>query len=153
MKRRAVPAFILALGCSVSLSTLATTDPLIGTWKTIDDRTGYSLSDVVISKGKDNLYVAKIMNTRAVPGATPMQKCEKCTGPEKNMPIVGMTTLSGLTENPANTNEYIGGVLLDPKSGQHYSARARLMNGGKHLIIHSRRDGATVGRNQTWVKN
>ncbi len=34
----------------------AAIDPLVGTWKTIDDRTGYSLADVVIRKDKHDLY-------------------------------------------------------------------------------------------------
>ena len=46
----------------------------------------------------------------------------------------------------------VGGRLLDPNSGLQYSARARLMNSGKHLIIHSRTEGSAVGRNLTWVK-
>lgn len=136
-----------------TLSSAATTDPLIGTWKTIDDRTGYSLSDVVIKKNKDQQYTATIVNTRAVPGATEITLCEKCTGTQKNNPLVGLTTLTGLTMHPNNSNEFIGGNLLDPKSGQHYNARARLMSNGKHLIIHSSQQGSTVGRNITWVKN
>jgi len=69
MHFKSASALLLTLGCCFSLPALAAADPLVGTWKTIDDRTGYSLSDVEISKGKDNHYSAKIINTRAVPGA------------------------------------------------------------------------------------
>ncbi|MGE8684576.1 MAG: DUF2147 domain-containing protein [Acinetobacter sp.] len=141
------------------LLTLTTTlsfaagDPLVGTWKTIDDRTGYSLSDVVIRKDKDNHYSATIVSTRTVPGATTSEICSHCTGAQKNKPFIGLTTMTGLIANPNKANEFVGGVILDPKSGQHYNARARLMNNGKHLIIHGRLDGASIGRNVTWVKN
>ncbi|AYA03537.1 DUF2147 domain-containing protein [Acinetobacter sp. WCHAc010034] len=153
MHFKSASALLLTLGCCFSLPALAAADPLVGTWKTIDDRTGYSLSDVEISKGKDNHYSAKIINTRAVPGAAALQSCEKCAGSQKNMPLLGMTLLSGLTADPAKDNEFVGGRLLDPKSGRHYTARARLLSGGKHLVIHGRSGGAAVGRNLTWVKN
>ena len=153
MHFKSASALLLTLGCCFSLPAWAAADPLVGTWKTIDDRTGYSLSDVEISKGKDNHYSAKIINTRAVPGAAALQSCEKCAGSQKNMPLLGMTLLSGLTADPAKDNEFVGGRLLDPKSGRHYTARARLLSGGKHLVIHGRSGGAAVGRNLTWVKN
>lgn len=153
MRFQSVSALLFAFGCFIHLPASAASDPLIGTWKTIDDRTGYSLADVVISKGKDNNYAAKIINTRAVPGTAALQNCEKCTGAQKNMPLIGMTTLSGLASNPEKSNEFVGGMLLDPKSGQQYTARARLISGGKHLVIHGRTNGSAVGRNLTWVKN
>ncbi len=140
-----------AAGCLFSLSAAAA-DPLVGTWKTIDDRTGFSLADVQISKNKNNEYSATIISMRAVPGTTAPQNCEKCSGKQKNMPIIGLTTLSGLEADPEHLHEFVGGRLLDPNSGLQYSARARLMNSGKHLIIHSRTEGSAVGRNLTWVK-
>ena len=138
---------------TVSCSGFASSDPLIGQWKTIDDRTGYSLSDVIIQKDKSNHYSAKIIDVRAVPEAYLNTVCEKCSGTNKNKPLVGMTTLSGLTLNPEKNNEIIDGTFLDPVTGQQYPARARLGNHGKHLIIRSSKDGSAVGRNITWVKN
>ena len=49
MKFNLITALFLSL-YSFSFAAWAAADPLLGTWKTIDDRTGYSLSDVVISK-------------------------------------------------------------------------------------------------------
>ncbi|RKG31293.1 DUF2147 domain-containing protein [Acinetobacter tianfuensis] len=154
MKNTLFSAVLFSLGTALStLTSAAASDPLVGTWKTIDDRTGYSLSDVVIRKNKDNQYSATIISTRSIPGASEMTLCEKCEGAQKNTPLVGLTTLTGLTANPGNNKEFAGGNLLDPKSGQHYNARARLMNNGKHLIIYSSQQGAAVGRNITWVKD
>jgi Uncharacterized protein conserved in bacteria (DUF2147). len=61
--------------------------------------------------------------------------------------------LKGLSSHPDHSNEFINGTLLDPVSGQLYQARARLKNNGRHLAIHSRAEGAPVGRNMTWIKN
>ncbi len=71
-------------------------DPWFGKWKTIDDKTGYSLSDVMIEKDKNNSYKAVIVSTREIPGAVKIENCSKCDGVNKNQPIVGMTTLSHL---------------------------------------------------------
>jgi hypothetical protein len=141
------------LTVTISFSSFASTDPLIGKWKTIDDRTGYSLSDVIIQKDKNNHYSATIIDVRAVPGAYQNTICEKCIGANKNKPLIGMTTLSGLTLHPDKNNEFIDGTFLDPVTGQQYPARARLGNHGKHLIIRGSKDGSAVGRNITWVKN
>ena len=145
----------LALLLSLSTSVFAvSTDPLIGKWKTIDDRTGYSLADVVISKDdKSQQYVATIISVRNVPGAPKVEICTQCTGKEKNKSLVGLEMLTGLVAAPGKQNEFISGQLLDPNNGQHYSARARLMSNGKHLIIHSKSGQSTLGRNMTWVKN
>ncbi|OAL88440.1 DUF2147 domain-containing protein [Acinetobacter terrae] len=141
------------LTATISFSSFASTDPLIGKWKTIDDRTGYSLSDVIIQKDKNNHYSATIIDVRAVPGAYQNTVCAKCIGTNKNKPLVGLTTLSGLTLHPDKNNEFIDGTFLDPVTGQQYPARARLGNHGKHLIIRGSKDGSAVGRNITWVKN
>ena len=146
-------SLFMLLTATISFSSFASTDPLIGKWKTIDDRTGYSLSDVIIQKDKNNHYSATIIDVRAVPGAYQNMVCEKCTGANKNKPLIGMTTLSGLTLHPDKNNEFIDGTFLDPVTGQQYPARARLGNHGKHLIIRGSKDGSAVGRNITWVKN
>lgn len=151
MKFNLITALFLSL-CSFSHYASAGTDPLLGTWKTIDERTGYSLADVAISKDKDQHYTAKVIRTRAIPGTALQETCIKCSGTQKNMPIVGMAMLTGLTADPAHQREYIDGKMIDPLSGQRSVARARLMNSGKHLLIHSRPEGSAVGRNLTWVK-
>ncbi|WP_374668113.1 DUF2147 domain-containing protein [Acinetobacter sp.] len=151
MKFNLIPALFLGLS-SISLCAFADSDPLLGTWKTIDERTGYSLADVIISKDKNQHYTAKVISTRALPGTPLQETCIKCSGAQKNMPIVGMAMLTGLSADPAHQREYIDGKMIDPLSGQLSNARARLMHNGKHLLIHSRPEGSTVGRNLTWVK-
>ena len=141
----------------ISLSTSvfsATIDPLVGKWKTIDDRTGYSLTDVLISKDdKSQQYMATIINTRNVPGAAKIETCTQCTGAEKNRSLIGLEILTGLTAIPGAPNEFRSGQLLDPNNGQYYDARAKLISNGKHLIIYGKSGQSTVGRNITWVKN
>lgn len=142
--------FVLSSLCA--FSSFAATDPLVGKWKTIDDKTGYSLSDVMIEKDKNNSYKAVIVSTREIPGATKIENCTKCDGVNKNQPIIGMTTLSHLKADEAQGNTYIQGQLLDPLSGLRYDAQARLSNNGKHLRIRGTSTENGGGRNIIWVK-
>ncbi|MEQ0924469.1 DUF2147 domain-containing protein [Acinetobacter schindleri] len=153
MKFKLFCSMIVAAASMISLSVSANNDPLLGQWKTIDDRTGYSLADVIISKDAKDRYMAKIVNVREVPRAVPQQNCTQCTGSLKDQPLVGLTMLEGLSSHPENTNEFINGTLLDPISGKLYQACACLKNNGRHLAIHSRTEGFPVGRNMTWIKN
>ena len=50
----------------------AESDLLVGKWKTIDDRTGYSRADVEIRKKPDGTYEGIIVETRNIPGAEKM---------------------------------------------------------------------------------
>lgn len=152
MKFKLFGSIIFAAVSTISLAASTNSDPLVGHWKTIDDRTGYSLADVVISKDSQNRYIAKIVHVREIPGAARQQTCSQCKGALKDQPLVGLTMLKGLSINPDNEQEFINGTLLDPVSGQVYQARARLKNNGRHLAIHSRTEGAPVGRNMTWIK-
>ena len=142
--------FVLSSLCA--FSCFAATDPLVGKWKTIDDKTGYSLSDVMIEKDKNNSYKAVIVSTREIPGAVKIENCSKCDGIHKNQPIVGMTTLSHLQlDNPKDLT-YSHGQFLDPFTGLRYDAYARLSNNGKHLRIRGTSTENGGGRNITWVK-
>lgn len=51
-----------------SLSCFADSDVLTGKWKTIDDRTGYALTEVTIRKNKQGLYEGAITKLYPIPG-------------------------------------------------------------------------------------
>lgn len=68
MKFKLFCSIIFAAASTISLSVSANNDPLLGQWKTIDDRTGYSLTDVIISKDANDRYIAKIVKVREVRG-------------------------------------------------------------------------------------
>ena len=104
-------AFISAICCS-SLAYAANADPLLGKWKTLDYRTGFSLSDVVMSKDKQGAYAAKIVELRAVPGAPRLESCTLCTGKNKDKPLMGFVPLSHLKATPSNQIEFYEGDYL-----------------------------------------
>ena len=55
-------------------------DPLLGSWKVIDDKTGHYISEVAIRKNsKTQLYSASITKSYALPGTVASEVCNKCS--------------------------------------------------------------------------
>ena len=152
MSLKLIAQILVVSSLTFSSVTQASNDPLVGKWKTIDDRTGYSLSDVVIQKNKTGSYSATIVEIRAAPGAVMQTACVKCNGEHKNKPLVGFTPLYNLKNSANSSSEFINGKYVDPRTGNEYQSKAHLSNNGKHLIIRNTTPGATTGRNLTWVK-
>lgn len=136
----------------LSPNILASSDPLIGTWKTIDNRTGYSLSDIRIQKLKDGRYKATILAIRAVPGTALQTTCSQCTGALKNKPLIGFSPLYNFKVSHVKSNEFIDGKYIDPITGLEYTSHIRLSNNGKHLLIRNTTANSNFSSNLTWVK-
>ena len=132
--------------------SFAQSDPLIGKWKTIDDRTGYSRADVEIRKKPDGTYEGIIVETRNVPGAEKMVTCTKCPGTLKNKPFLGLPFIWGFKQDPKNPREFIQGHVLDPIGGKVYKGKARLNANGKRLTLRGYVGVSVIGRSVTWVK-
>ena len=114
---------VFGLAVLFSLSSWAhsnTVDPLIGTWKVIDQRTGYYVSDIIVRKdGETQEYSAVINKAYPLPGAAPSELCTQCKGTLKNQPLFAMPTLKGLIKNK-QTHVYQQGIWLNPQDGQEY---------------------------------
>ncbi|KAB0625097.1 DUF2147 domain-containing protein [Acinetobacter gandensis] len=143
-------------GCVFSalsaLSIAAENDPLVGKWKTVDDRTGYSRADVEIRKKADGTYEGVIVTTRNVPGTDKMVICSNCPGELKNKPFIGLPFIWDFKQDPKNPREYQNGKVLDPIGGKIYKGKARLSTTGRHLTLRGYVGVSVIGRSVTWVK-
>lgn len=142
----------LLLTALSGLSIAAETDPLIGKWKTVDDRTGYSRADVEIRKKPDGSYEGIIVATRNVPGTEKMGICSNCPGQLKNKPFLGLPFIWDFKQNPHNPREFQNGKVLDPIGGKIYKGKARLSASGKHLTLRGYVGVSVIGRSVTWIK-
>lgn len=142
----------LLLASASVMSWAASEDPLIGKWKTIDDRSGYSRADVEIKKKPDGTYEGIIVETRSLPGSEKMIICTQCPGQLKDKPFLGLPFVWGFKASPSSSNEYIDGRVLDPIGGKIYKAKARLSSSGRHLTIRGYIGVSVIGRSVTWVK-
>ncbi|MBV8909946.1 MAG: DUF2147 domain-containing protein [Gammaproteobacteria bacterium] len=76
-------------------------------------------------------------------------RCTHCTGARKDQPIVGLVIMRNLK---LKDGEYVGGDILDPRTGWVYGCRFELTDGGRKLRMRGYLGVPLLGRSQTWVR-
>lgn len=133
--------------CSVyvvsGLAKAVETDPIVGTWLTVDDETKQPTSHVKVSIANNKLdaVVVKLLDN-------PDAMCSLCTDYRKNQPVLGMKIIAGLTKK--SQNEWGDGEILDPDNGKTYRVSLRLDN--SKLIVRGYVGISLFGREQIWTK-
>jgi uncharacterized protein (DUF2147 family) len=120
----------------------------VGLWKIIDDNTGKARGLMRIAD-VNGVFEGKLEKTFPKPGDEPNPRCEKCDGPRRNQPVLGMIILSGLTKQG---DEFQGGEILDPENGTVYRAKIKLLDGGKKLEVRGFIGFSLFGRSQVWLR-
>ncbi len=120
----------------------------VGTWKTIDDKTGQEKSVVEITE-QDGVLTGKVLEILTEPEGGKNKLCDKCKGERKDQPIVGMTILWDLTQDG---DEWNGGHILDPKKGKTYKSKLTVNDAGNELNVRGFIGVAALGRTQTWKR-
>ncbi len=143
--------YALGIMLSLSIQSIFAQD-ISGKWKTVDDKSGFSRADVLISKNENDTYGGKILIIRPTPGKSTTGVCTECKGEFKNKSLVGMQIISHFVPNPKKADEYIDGKVFDPVSGNTYKGKIKLMSGGKRLILRGYLGTSLIGRNQTWIR-
>lgn len=127
-------------------------DSLIGTWRVIDDRTGYYVSEIVIRKNpKTQQYSAVLTKSRQALGVENPDVCGKCPGVLKDQPIFGMEVLKGMVVNSSNT-QFDKGVWLNTQDGRTYDVEARLNNSRDQMKVFGKAKNGNTTSAMTWKK-
>jgi uncharacterized protein (DUF2147 family) len=136
--------FLLAALLAWFGTAWAQSDTPAGLWTTFSDATGKPEGLVRIEErdGEFRGFVVKVFNTE-----TPHPLCERCDGPLKDKPVVGMTILRGLRRDGGG---FAGGTILDPDEGRTYPCTATLLEGGRKLAVHGYVGVPVFGRTQVW---
>lgn len=139
--------WIILLLAWCTSAALAQSTPA-GLWRTIDDHTGKekSLVRIVEVNGEFRGTIEKLFRE---PGEDPNPNCEKCTGDQKNKPVIGMMILTGLKKD---NGQWAGGEILDPQNGKTYRCKAWLENKGHDLHVRGFIGMALLGRTQIWKR-
>lgn len=116
----------------------------VGLWKTIDDHTGQAKAIVEIRDVNGEL-AGRVVKLFHPPAPHPL--CLKCTGALKNQPVLGMRILWGMHQDG---DEWTGGRILDPESGDVYHCSMTLENGGKVLRVRGYMGFSIFGRTERW---
>jgi uncharacterized protein (DUF2147 family) len=117
-----------------------------GLWRIIDDQTGKAQGIMKIYE--TNGVVAGRLERTFDP--TDVNKvCTECEDDRKGKPIVGLEIMRGLKKHG---DEYSGGTILDPESGDEYGCTIKVVEGGQKLLVRGFLGISLLGRTQTWVR-
>jgi len=137
--------FIMVVSCLLSSGIVLAADPPVGTWKTVDDKTGKVKSEVQIYEEGGKLF-GKITSL-----SDPLDKqgkpriCTECKGADKDKPIVGLVILKDLS---LSKDRYKGGTILDPEDGKVYKAEVWIEDGKLKVRGYI----SLFYKTQTWIK-
>jgi uncharacterized protein (DUF2147 family) len=129
------------LGAALALAA----ESPVGTWKTVDDKTGKERSQVQIYEEGGRVFGRITALTEPTDRAGKPKTCTHCTGAEKDRPIIGLVIIRDLARSG---DSYKGGTILDPEDGKVYKAEIWVEDGKLKVRGY-------VGffyKTQTWLK-
>ena len=136
--------FLLLLFCPFSV--FSQIGNIVGSWKTIDDKTGEAKSVVRIYKDPNGKYFGKIEKLFQNPDV----KCDQCKDENKDKPVLGMVIITDMKEKGDKLD---GGFILDPANGEKYYVTISYEKNGKLKLRGSIDKLGMLGRNQFWEKD
>lgn len=140
--------WVLGISCWIGLvKAWADSQSPVGTWKTIDDKTGRPKSIVQITEQGGELSGKVLRVLESPEGPHPL--CRRCEGERKDQPVEGMIILWGLKKNGPNWGD---GQILDPENGRIYRVTLTPLNSGQKLDVHGYVGFSAIGRSQVWQR-
>jgi uncharacterized protein (DUF2147 family) len=121
---------------------------VVGRWKTVDDKTGETMSVVQLVE-RDGRVSGTIVQVAPKPGVSGEQVCKRCTGALKDRPIVGLPLIDGLQRVG---DAWDNGTIVDPSSGTTYRCRVTVAKDGASLEVRGYVGIPLFGRSQTWLR-
>lgn len=123
----------------------STAQEFTGFWKTYDDKTGDATSIIKIYEEKGALFgkVDEILDPDDQNSV-----CEKCSGENKNQPVLGMVIIQDLKKKE---DRYTGGTILDPTNGKTYKVTLTLDQPDR-LRVRGYLGVSLLGRTQYWQR-
>jgi uncharacterized protein (DUF2147 family) len=117
----------------------------VGTWKTVDDKSGKVMSQVQIYDEGGKLFGKITGLTEPNDKDGKPKTCTHCSGADKDRPIVGLVIIRDLSPSG---DSYKGGTILDPDDGKVYKAEIWVEDGKLKV----RGYVGFVYKTQTWLK-
>ena len=147
MIMKTIKMLILAAGIAGLLCQGAAqaADSPVGTWKTVDDKTGKIMSDVEFYEQDGKLFGKITGLTEPVDDEGQPKICAECKGDDKNKPVVGLVIVQNLVPSGGR---YKGGTILDPEDGKVYKAEIWIQDGKLRVRGYL----GIFFKTQTWIK-
>jgi uncharacterized protein (DUF2147 family) len=139
-----IAIFTIAIG---GLATAQVTP--VGSWYSIDDKTGEVKSLVVISE-KDGVLTGRI-DKLLRKGADQNAICKDCTDDRKDKPLLGLEIIRG-AKQAQGKDVWEEGTIVNPEGGTVYKLRLTPIDGGQKLEVRGFVGFALLGKTQTWQR-
>ena len=142
---------LMALGapCATAVAALTDDDSPVGRWQTFDDRTRKPSGMVRIVEQDGRLF-GQI--ERDADHHDEQDRCVVCTDERKDQPIDGLVIIRNMHRSVDDPQEWLGGDILDPRSGKLYGFRMRVADHGSKLVVRGYLGVSLIGRTQTWSR-
>jgi uncharacterized protein (DUF2147 family) len=148
MLKSAVSVVVFGFALFACSAFAQATDPAVGVWKTIDDKTNQPASLIKIDE-VNGMLEGTIIKTFPRENETPLIVCNLCKDDRKDKPIVGMKIMADLKKDGAGM--WSGGKILDPKNGEIYKVKLTTED-GKKMDVRGYIGVPLLGRTQVWYK-
>ncbi|MGS2726618.1 DUF2147 domain-containing protein [Psychroserpens sp. BH13MA-6] len=136
---------MMTLCCLVFITLTVNSQSVLGTWKTIDDKTGVAKSIVEIYKKNGKVFgkIVEILDPekRDLP-------CKFCEGDDYNKPILGLDIIKNMEQSDET---YKNGTITNPENGKVYDCRLKLDNDNPDRL-QVRGYVAFFYRTQYWIR-
>lgn len=143
-----IRAGIIAL-LVIANSLLSAQSP-VGFWKTVDDNTGDTRSEMELYINADGKLEGKI---HKLLDADAPETCDLCPGDKKDAKLIGMVIMWDLQEDGL---EWEKGRIMDPENGKVYKCYIELQknDAGKYdtLKVRGYIGISALGRTQYWYR-
>lgn len=136
---RLLPIYLL-----ICATTLGNAQTAVGTWKTVDDKSGEARSHISIYEQQGKLY-GKIIRTLD-PSDPPT--CNSCSGERKGQPIIGMEIITAASRDG---DQQWAGKIYDPDSDATYKLVMWLEEDPNVLYVRGKH-WTGLYRTQTWER-
>lgn len=141
--RRSILLILLAIPLIPAVHAADLSSPQ-GVWAPIEN--GRPLGLVRIFE-RDGVFFGRIEPSS--PSDDSSARCTRCTGDRRDQRLIGLVIMRNL--KPRN-GEYVGGDILDPRTGRVYDCKFRLMNGGDRLRMRGYLGVSLLGHSQIWIR-
>lgn len=115
---------------------------LVGDWKVIDDKSGFTLVQVNITQQQPYTYQGHIVEAFNPPNH-PAQDLSK---------LKGFHLLHSLKQDAKDPYKLIIGEVVDPAINQRYKVNGKLSRKGNTMILRSPSDPNKASRKLSWVR-
>lgn len=141
---------IFTLLLSANLFAATPANKIDGLWEVRYDASNTPSSHIRISTQKNGELIGIVENAYPRPGENPSPNCTKCSGANKDKPIVGLKVLWGM--KPDGKNQWSDGHVLDAETGKIYSGKMTLADNGNELDLRGYVLSPMFGETSTWKR-